>query len=104
MDGRDIGTVVIPDADCKIYLTASSAVRAKRRFDELVAKGEKCDINQIEEDIIKRDYQDMNRENSPLRQAEDAVLVDSSDMTIDEVTNKLLTIAGQKLGDDCLEA
>lgn len=97
MDGRDIGTVVIPDADCKIYLTASSAVRAKRRYDELLAKGEECNIKQIEDDIIKRDHQDMTRENSPLRQAEDAVLVDSSYMTVDEVTEKIMSIANEKL-------
>ncbi|MCR5609516.1 MAG: (d)CMP kinase [Lachnospiraceae bacterium] len=90
MDGRDIGTTVLPDADVKIYLTASSKTRAKRRYDELVAKGVECDINVIEKDIIQRDEQDMNREISPLRQAEDAHLVDSSDMTIDEVVNYIL--------------
>lgn len=89
MDGRDIGTCVLPDANVKVYLTASSAVRAKRRFDELTAKGIACDIRQIEEDIIVRDEQDMNREIAPLRQAEDAVLVDSSDMTIDEVVTAI---------------
>lgn len=93
MDGRDIGTVVLPDAECKIYLTASSLVRAKRRYDELVAKGVQCDLKQIENDIIKRDHQDMTRENSPLKQAEDAILVDTSDMSIEEVKEKLLTIA-----------
>ena len=92
MDGRDIGTCVLPDADVKIYLTASSAVRAKRRYDELTAKGMTCDINQIEEDIIKRDEQDMNREISPLKQAEDAVLVDSSYMTIEEVVDAILKL------------
>ena len=85
MDGRDIGTCVLPNADVKIYLTASSAVRAKRRFDELTAKGESCDIKKIEEDIVKRDQQDMSREIAPLKQAEDAHLVDSSYMTIEEV-------------------
>ncbi len=85
MDGRDIGTCVLPHADVKVYLTASAAVRAKRRFDELTAKGTACDIARIEEDIIARDEQDMNREIAPLRQAEDAVLLDSSYMTIDEV-------------------
>ena len=92
MDGRDIGTCVLPNADVKIYLTASSAVRAKRRFDELTAKGESCDIKKIEEDIVKRDQQDMNREISPLRQAEDAHLVDSSYMTIEEVVEKILSL------------
>ena len=78
MDGRDIGTCVLPDADVKIYLTASSKVRAKRRFDELSAKGISCDIEQIEADIIKRDEQDMTRKVAPLKQAEDAVLLDLS--------------------------
>lgn len=85
MDGRDIGTCVLPDAQVKIYLTASSATRAKRRFDELVAKGVSCDLAEIERDIIDRDYRDMHRETSPLKQADDAVLVDSSAMDIDEV-------------------
>lgn len=92
MDGRDIGTCVLPNADVKIYLTASSAVRAKRRFDELTAKGEHCDIKKIEEDIIKRDEQDMNRAIAPLKQAEDAVLVDSSYMTIEEVVQTILNL------------
>lgn len=90
MDGRDIGTCVLPDADVKVYLTASSKVRAKRRYEELEAKGEKCDLAQIEKDIIERDARDMNREISPLRQAEDAVLVDSSDMTIEEVADRIM--------------
>lgn len=89
MDGRDIGTVVLPDANVKIFLTASSKVRAKRRFDELTAKGEKCDIDEIEKDIIERDHRDMTRETSPLKQADDAVLLDSSDMTIDEVVDRM---------------
>ena len=89
MDGRDIGTVVLPDANVKIFLTASSKVRAKRRFDELTAKGEKCDIDAIEKDIIERDHRDMTRETSPLKQADDAVLLDSSDMTIDEVVDRM---------------
>lgn len=93
MDGRDIGTCVLPNADVKIYLTASSAVRAKRRYDELTAKGESCDIAQIQADIEERDYRDMTREISPLKQAEDAVLVDSSDMTIEEVIEEIIRIA-----------
>ena len=97
MDGRDIGTVVLPDSKCKIYLTASSAVRAKRRYDELVAKGESCDIDKIEADIIERDNRDMTREHSPLRQAEDAVLIDSSNMTIEEVRDAILNEAKRKL-------
>lgn len=93
MDGRDIGTVVLPDADLKIYLTASSEVRAKRRFCELAAKGEDCDIDVIKRDIEERDYRDMHRDISPLRQAEDAVLVDSSDMTVEEVINRILELS-----------
>lgn len=85
MDGRDIGTSVLPDAEVKIYLTASSYVRAKRRYDELQAKGEPCDLQAIRLDIEERDDRDMNRAASPLRQAEDALLLDSSDKTIDEV-------------------
>ena len=85
MDGRDIGTTVLPDAFVKIYLTASSDARAKRRYDELVAKGEQCDLSAIKEDIEKRDYQDMHREISPLKQAEDAVLLVTSDMNIEQV-------------------
>ena len=85
MDGRDIGTCVLPDAQVKIYLTASSATRAKRRYDELTEKGVSCDLAEIEKDIIDRDYRDMHRETSPLRQAEDATLVDSSNMSIEEV-------------------
>ncbi len=90
MDGRDIGTHVLPDAPLKIYLTASSAVRAKRRYLELCEKGISCDLDQIEQDIITRDEQDMNREIAPLKQAEDAVLVDSSDMGIDEVVDTII--------------
>ena len=95
MDGRDIGTCVLPNADVKIYLTASSAVRAKRRYDELTAKGENCDIAQIQADIEERDHRDMTREIAPLKQAEDAVLVDSSYMTIDEVVEKIVELAGR---------
>lgn len=94
MDGRDIGTVVLPNAECKIYLTASSFVRANRRYKELIEKGETCDLAQIEKDIIARDEQDMNREIAPLKQAEDAVYLDSSDLTIDEVVNKIIEIQG----------
>lgn len=90
MDGRDIGTCVLPDAQVKVYLTASSEVRAKRRFDELTAKGLECDFDKIKADIEERDYRDMNRAHSPLKQAEDAVLVDSSYMTIDEVIEKIV--------------
>lgn len=92
MDGRDIGTCVLPDANVKVYLTASSKERANRRFKELTAKGESCDIDTIEKDIIERDHRDMTREISPLKQAEDAVLIDSSNMTIDEVVKEILNL------------
>ena len=93
MDGRDIGTVVLPDAEVKIYLTASVEVRAKRRYKELEAKGEHCVLSDIEKDIEARDEQDMNRKISPLKKADDAVLVDTSDMTIAEVVKKIREIA-----------
>ncbi len=92
MDGRDIGTCVLPKADVKVYLTASAGVRAKRRFKELKAKGIPCDLGQIETDIIKRDEQDMNREIAPLKQAEDAILIDSSYMSVDEVAQAILDL------------
>ena len=85
MDGRDIGTVVLPKADCKIFLTAGVEVRAKRRYLELLEKGQEADLEEVAEDIRRRDYQDTHREVSPLKQADDAVLVDTSDMSIDEV-------------------
>lgn len=96
MDGRDIGTCVLPDANVKVYLTASSAVRAKRRFDELTAKGVACDLEKIEKDIIERDERDMNREISPLKQADDAILLDSSDLSIDEVVEKIIGLTEYK--------
>ena len=93
MDGRDIGTVVLPNADLKIYLSASSKVRAKRRYLELLEKGQTdLDINDIEDEIIKRDEADMNREISPLKQADDAYYLDSSDMTLEEVVSKILSM------------
>ena len=92
MDGRDIGTVVLPNAEVKVYLTASVETRAKRRYKELVEKGQEADFEAIAADIRDRDYRDMNRENSPLRQADDAVLVDSSDMTIEEVVSAILDL------------
>ena len=85
MDGRDIGTNILPNAQVKIYLTASIEVRAKRRYNELIAKGVDCNLADIEKDIAERDERDMNREIAPLRQAEDAVFLDTSDMCIDEV-------------------
>ena len=92
MDGRDIGTCVLPEADVKVYLTASTECRARRRYDELSAKGEDCDLKEIEADIRQRDERDMNREFSPLRQAEDAVLLDSSDLTVEEVIERILAL------------
>jgi cytidylate kinase len=99
MDGRDIGTCVLPNAQVKIYLTASSKTRATRRYEELTAKGESCDLEEIEKDIIERDYRDMHRETSPLKQAEDAVLVDSSDLTINEVVAAIREIYQKKKGE-----
>ena len=85
MDGRDIGTCVLPNAQCKIYLTASARTRAERRYKELLERGEEGDIDVIENDIKERDHRDMTRAIAPLKQADDAVLVDSTEMTIDEV-------------------
>ncbi len=99
MDGRDIGTVVLPDAEVKIYLTASSAVRARRRYDELVAKGMECDLATLQKEIEERDYRDMNREVTPLRQAEDAVLLDTSDLNIEEVVAAMQQIIAERIGE-----
>ena len=96
MDGRDIGTTILPDADVKIYLTASSLTRAKRRYLELQEKGTVCNLDEIQKDIEERDQRDMNREISPLRQAEDAVLVDSSNLTIQQVVDRILQIFRSK--------
>lgn len=92
MDGRDIGTTILPDADVKIYLTASSLTRARRRYLEYQEKGEACDLAEIQKTIEERDQRDMTREISPLCQAEDAVLVDSSELTIDETVEKILSV------------
>ena len=92
MDGRDIGTVVLPDADLKIFLTASSRVRAERRYRELQEKGIEADLKTIQRDIEERDHRDMTRETSPLSQAEDAVVIDSSMMTVDEVIQNILDL------------
>ncbi len=89
MDGRDIGTNILPDADVKIYLTASVETRAKRRYDELKEKGEDCDLDQIAQDIKERDERDMSRETAPLKKADDAILVDSSHMSIPEVVSEI---------------
>lgn len=92
MDGRDIGTCVLPDADVKVFLTASVETRAKRRYDELVEKGVACDLEEIARDIAERDERDSTREIAPLKQAEDAVLVDSSYMTIEEVVAAIVKL------------
>lgn len=93
MDGRDIGTRILPEAQLKIYLTASADARAQRRYKELMEKGVVCSLEEIKQDIMKRDEQDMNRAIAPLTQAKDAVYLDSSDMTIDEVTEKIKSLA-----------
>ena len=97
MDGRDIGTCVLPHADVKVYLTASVETRAKRRYQELQEKGEDCNLEEIAHDIEERDRRDMTREIAPLKQAEDAVLVDSSDMTIDEVVTEIVALARERM-------
>ena len=97
MDGRDIGTVVLPQAQVKIFLTASVETRARRRYEEYLQKGESADLEEIKRDIETRDHQDMTREISPLRQAEDAVLVDSSLMNIEEVVAAILEIYKDKV-------
>ena len=96
MDGRDIGTCVLPNAQTKIYLTASSHVRAVRRYKELTEKGQMCNLEEIEQDIIDRDYRDMHREIAPLTQAADAVLLDSSEMTIDQVVDGIIGAARER--------
>ena len=92
LDGRDIGTCVLPDADVKVFLTASVETRAKRRYDELVEKGVACDLEEIARDIAERDERDSTREIAPLKQAEDAVLIDSSYMTIEEVVAAIVKL------------
>lgn len=93
MDGRDIGTKVLPDAFLKIYLTASSSVRAERRYNELIARGLDADIVEVEKDIIKRDERDMNRAVAPLKKAEDAYEIDSSDKSLEEVVSEIMALA-----------
>ena len=97
MDGRDIGTVVMPDAYLKIFLTADPRERAKRRVGELAAKGIEADIDEVEKEIKERDSRDANREVSPLRQADDAVLVDTTDMNVDEVVETIIGIYRERL-------
>ena len=96
MDGRDIGTVVLPDAKVKIYLTASAEVRAKRRLKELKEKGEKVTFKEVYDDMVKRDYDDMHREIAPLKQAEDAVLADTTDCNLEESVELILKIVNEK--------
>ena len=97
MDGRDIGTVVLPKANVKIFLTASPEIRAKRRYDELVAKGQKTTLAQVLKDVEQRDYQDTHREIAPLKQAKDAVLLDTSDLDIEGVVTAIKTIVQEKI-------
>lgn len=97
MDGRDIGTLILPSAQLKIYLTASVKTRASRRYKEYLERGGTCSLSDIEKDIEERDFRDMNRETAPLRQAEDAVLVDSSDMTVDEVVERIISLARERM-------
>lgn len=94
MDGRDIGTVVLPQAECKIFLTASADIRAKRRTQELAEKGIERSFADVKAEMLERDHRDSNREHSPLRQAEDAHLVDNSNMTIDQVVQTIVDLAG----------
>ena len=96
MGGRDIGTRILPDADLKIFLTASVEARAQRRYLEQTEKGEKCSLEEIKADIEDRDYRDIHRDTAPLIQAEDAVLIDSSDMTIEEVTERIVSLAKER--------
>ena len=98
MEGRDITTVVIPDAEVKIFMTASPEIRARRRYDQMIAAGKEADYDQIFEETQKRDYQDSHRSLNPLRQAEDAVLLDTSDMTIEENIDAIADIIIEKTG------
>ncbi len=97
MDGRDIGTVVLPNAEVKIFLTASAEVRAKRRYDELLAKGIQADYQNVLDEMVQRDYQDSHRAIAPLKQADDATLVDTSDMNLEQVLNTLESIVKEKI-------
>jgi len=95
MDGRDIGTVVFPNAELKLFLTASPEVRAQRRYDELVGKGETPNYEEVLNDVNERDYRDTHREESPLRQADDAVVVDNSNMTREEQMQHIIALFDQ---------
>ena len=98
MDGRDIGTVVLPDADVKIFLTASPEVRARRRYDELLAKGNQVEFEPLLQEIIQRDYNDSHRAAAPLKQAEDAVLLDCSDLNLEQVKAQVIDLIHKKVG------
>lgn len=100
MEGRDIGTAVIPDAEVKIFMTAAPEIRAKRRYEQLVAAGKPANLEEIKEDIEKRDYQDSHREINPLKQADDAVYMDTSDMSIDENIDAVCAVIADKTGRD----
>ncbi len=97
MDGRDIGTVVLPDAQVKIFLTASPEIRAKRRYDELIAKGSAVSFDEVLEDLKKRDYNDSHREIAPLKPAENGVIIDTSYLTFEESVNKIIETAKEIL-------
>jgi cytidylate kinase len=94
LDGRDIGTYVLPNADYKFFLTASADERANRRYKELIAKGEECTFEKIKQDIITRDYNDSHRALAPLKKADDATEIDTTEMTIEEVINKMISVLG----------
>ena len=98
MDGRDIGTVVLPDAQVKIFLSADSKVRAERRYKELMEKGEEVSFDEVLKDIERRDYRDIHRKESPLRQADDAVLLDTSYLTFDESVKAVIDLIDSKIG------
>lgn len=100
MEGRDIGTAVIPDAEVKIFMTADSAIRARRRYNQLLEQGKPANLEEIKEDIEKRDYQDSHREINPLKQADDAVFMDTSDMSIDENIDAVCEVIANKTGTD----
>ena len=99
MDGRDIGTTVFPEAELKVFVTASAQVRAQRRYDELTAKGESCELQEILENVLERDRIDSTRAVSPLRKADDAVVLDNSQMTISEQKAWLLELAKSRMND-----
>lgn len=99
LDGRDIGTTVFPDAELKIFVTASAEVRAKRRYDELMAKGEKCNFEEILQNVLERDHIDSTRAVSPLRKADDAIVLDNSEMTIPEQKAWLIAKVNEKIGE-----